>query len=384
MAREEAAPTFETWRQRIEAASDRAAEVERFLQVLRAVGSPMIDGPAVTFVYYDTQARSAAVAGEFNQWSRGGAPMERIEESGLFHYTLNLTEPVRLEYKFIVDGEWKLDPLCPSSVDNGIGGRNSYFVVGDFREPPELEPVEDIPHGRVEEFEFASERLGNRRAIHVYLPPAYDANAARLPALYVHDGGEYLSRARLPVVLDNLIHEGTVAPLVAVMVDPVDRMNEYKPNEGYANFVYSELLPHIDSRFRTLAKAQGRGVMGASLGGLISVHLALQRPDLFSRIGSQSGAFFYAGDGILDLARSAGTAQSFYFDVGKYEQRFIPANLELFKALEARGCRCFYQELAGGHDWTSWRAHLKELLTFLWPAPRKRAPRKASPRRRKK
>jgi enterochelin esterase family protein len=384
MAREEAAPTFATWRQRIEAAPDRAAEVERFLQVLRAVGSPMIDGPAVTFVYYDTQARSAAVAGEFNQWSRGGTPMERIDESGLFNYTLNLTEPVRLEYKFIVDGEWKLDPLCPGSVDNGIGGRNSYFVVGDFREPPELEPVEDIPHGRVEEFEFASERLRNRRAIHVYLPPAYDKSTARLPALYVHDGGEYLSRARLPVVLDNLIHAGTVAPLVAVMVDPVDRMNEYKPNEAYANFVYSELLPHIDGRFRTLAKAQGRGVMGASLGGLISVHLALERPDLFSRIGSQSGAFFYAGDGILDLARSAGTTQSFYFDVGKYEQRFIPANLELFEALEARGCRCFYQELAGGHDWTSWRAHLKELFTFLWPPPRKWAPRRASPRRSKK
>ena len=387
MAREEAAPTFETWRHRLEAAQDRGAEVERFLQVLRAVGSPMIDGPAVTFVYYDTQARSVLVAGEFNQWSRGGdrAIMERIDESGLFHYTLNLAEPVRLEYKFIVDGEWKLDPLCPNSVDNGIGGRNSYFVVGDFREPPELEPVDDIPHGRVEEFEFASARLGNRRAIYVYLPFAYDANPARLPALYVHDGGEYLSRARLPVVLDNLIHAGAVTPLVAVMVDPVDRMNEYKPNEGYAHFVYSELLPHIDGRFRTQAKAQGRGVMGASLGGLISVHLALERPDLFSRIGSQSGAFFYAGDGILDLARSAAVEQSFYFDVGKYEQRFIPANLELVEALKARGCRCFYQELAGGHDWTSWRAHLKELLTFLWPAaaPRKRAPRKASPRRAK-
>jgi enterochelin esterase-like enzyme len=149
--------------------------------------------------------------------------MEQIDESGLFHYTLNLREPVRLEPKFIVDGEWKLDPLCPGSVDNGIGGRNSYFVVGEFREPPELEEVEGFPHGRVEEFEFASERLGNRRAVHVYLPPTYDANPAQLPALYVHDGGEYLRRARLPVVPDNLIHAGAVAPLVTVMVDPVGR-----------------------------------------------------------------------------------------------------------------------------------------------------------------
>ena len=382
MAREEAAPTFESWRHRVEAAQDRDAEVQRFLQVLRAVGSPMIDGAAVTFAYHDTGARRVAVAGEFNQWNRGGASemlMEQIDQSGLFHYTLNLSEPARLEYKFIVDGEWKLDPFCPNTIDNGIGGQNSYFVVGDFREPPELEPMEDVAHGRVEEFEFASERLGNRRAVYVYLPSAYDGSSKRFPALYIHDGGEYLNRARLSVVLDNLIHAGAVTPLVAVMVDPVDRMTEYQMNEGYANFVCSELLPHIDDRFRTLAKAEGRGVMGASLGGLISVYLALERPDLFSAVASQSGAFFMADDRILGRARSAMAAQSFYFDVGKYEQRFIPANRELAETLKARGCRCFYQELAGGHNWTSWRAHLKELLTFLWPAAAPRKRRSAKP-----
>jgi enterochelin esterase-like enzyme len=374
MAREEAAPTFETWRHRVEAAQDRGAEVERFLQVLRALGTPMIDGSAVTFVYYDPQARRVAVAGEFNQWSRSGdlAIMEQIDDSGIFHHTLNLSEPARLEYKFIVDDEWKLDPLCPNVVDNGIGSQNSYIVVGDFREPPELEWVEGIPHGHVEEFEFESERLANRRAVYVYLPPGYDADATPLPALYVHDGGEYLNRARLSVVLDNLIHTCDVAPLIAVMVDPVDRMTEYMLNQGYANFVYSELLPHIDGRFRTLASSEGRSVMGASLGGLISVYLALERADLFSRAASQSGAFFIAEDRVLSLARSTRKAQSFYFDVGKYEPRFIPTHLDLVETLKARGCPCFFQELAGGHNWTSWRAHLKDLLVFLWPGePRK-------------
>jgi enterochelin esterase-like enzyme len=369
MAREEAAPTFETWRHRLEAAQHRGEEVERFLQILRALGTPLIDGSAVTFVYHDPQARRVAVSGEFNQWGRTGelAMMEQINESAIFHYTLNLSEPARLEYKFIVDDEWKPDPLCHNVVDNGIGGQNSYFVVGEFHEPPELEWVEGIPHGHVEEFELESERLANRRAVYVYLPPAYDAGATSLPALYVHDGGEYLNRARLPVVLDNLIYAGEVAPLIAVMVDPVNRMAEYLMNEGYANFVYSELLPHIDGRFRTLARPEGRGVIGASAGGLISVYLALERPDLFSRVASQSGAFFIAHDRILNLARSAHAAQSFYFDVGKYEQRFIAAHLDLVETLKARGCRCFFQELAGGHNWTSWRAHLKELLMFLWP-----------------
>jgi enterochelin esterase-like enzyme len=386
MSREEAAPTFETWRRRIEAAPPGNGEdVARFLEVVRTLGSPMIDGPAVTFVYHDPHAQRVAVGGEFNQWSRTGdlAIMEQIDDSGIFHYTLNLSESARLEYKFIVDGEWKLDPLCPNVIDNGVGGQNSYFVVGQFHEPPELEAVDSVPHGHIEEFEFASERLGNRRAVYVYLPPGYDANADPLPALYVHDGGEYLNRAQLPVVLDNLIHAGAIAPLIAVMVDPVNRMTEYRLNDAYVDFVVSDLIPHIDGRFRTLKSCEGRSVMGASLGGLISVYLALARPDLFSQAASQSGAFLLAEDGILALARGARATQSFYFDVGKYEPRFIPSHLVLVEALRARGCRCFLQELAGGHNWTSWRAHLKDLLVFLWPAGQAKAPKRATRRRRK-
>jgi enterochelin esterase-like enzyme len=386
MAREEAAPTFETWRRRLKAAPRRdGEEVARFLEVLRTIGSPMIDGPAVTFVYHDPKARHVAVTGEFNQWDRTGqlATMEQIDDSGIFYHTLNLSEPARLEYKYIVDGEWKPDPLCHSTVDNGLGGQNSYFVVGEFHDPPELEWVESIRHGHVEEFEFESQRLRNKRAVHVYLPPGYDEGAAPMPVLYVHDGGEYLSRARLPVVLDNLINTGEVASLIAVMVDPVDRMTEYRMNGAYADFVASELLPHIDGRFRTLSSAAGRGVMGASLGGLISVYLTLTRPDLFSRTASQSGAFLLAEEPILTLARDARAAQSFYFDVGKYEQRFIPAHLKLIEELKAHNCRCFLQELAGGHNWTSWRAHLKDLLTFLWPGS-PAEPRKTRRRRKKR
>ena len=57
---------------------------------------------------------------------------------------------------------------------------------------------------------------------------------------------------------------------------------------------------------------------------------------------------------------------AFYFDVGKYEPQFIPAHHRLVPLLEAKNCPCFFQELTGGHNWTSWRAHLKDLLTFLW------------------
>jgi enterochelin esterase family protein len=392
--REEAAPTFPTWRKRLEETpvAKLPEEVDRFLQVLKAVGSPMIDGSSVSFVYYDPNARRVLLTGEFNQWSPRGIALTPLRDTGLFYHTMQVLGPARVEYKFIVDGEWMTDPLCPNTVDNGIGEQNSSFVVGDFQEPPELEWLSTIPHGRVEEFTFESTLLNNRRRVYVYLPPDYEADLTRsFPTLYVHDGGEYLSRAKLPTILDNLTHSQEIPPLMAVMVDPVDRMREYWANEDYGRFMERELLPYIESHYRALAQREARGVMGASLGGLISTYLALSRPQLFSKVGGQSSALF-----LLDGGRGSGLAAdlqarfamlqrqgrgtkplsvlveelqepvAFYFDVGKYEPQFIPAHHRLVPRLEAKGCPCFFQELTGGHNWTSWRAHLKDLLTFLW------------------
>ena len=218
------------------------------------MGTPLIDGLAVHFLYYDPRARHVAVAGEFTDWGRTGVtmPLTPLRHTGLFHHTFKLEGSARLEYKLVVDGRMILDPFCPQTVDSGIGGWNSSFVVGDFHEPAELRWAPTIPHGRVEEFDFESRRLGNRRRVYVYLPPGYDdEHTRRFPTLWVHDGGEYLQRGCLPTVLDNLICSRTIGPLVAIMIDPVLRGREYRINEEYAAFLETELLPHVEGRYRT-------------------------------------------------------------------------------------------------------------------------------------
>jgi enterochelin esterase-like enzyme len=378
--REEAAPTFPTWKARLEGAegTQLEQEVSRFLQILKTLGTPMIEGPQVNFIYYGPQARQVELTGEFNQWGRGGQAirMAPLGASKFFYHTLQLSEPARLEYKFIVDGQWQPDPFCPNQVDNGLGESNSYFMVGDFQEPPELQWVGDIPHGRVEQFEFSSKRLDNTRRVYVYLPAAYDTDQGRrFGSLYVHDGGEYLERAKMANVLDNLIAQGHLPGLVTVMVDPVNRMEEYWANDHYLEFLCSELLPEIEQRYRTAPDRKARGVMGASLGGLISVYVALSRPDLFSLVAGQSSALMIEEQKLASMVQSTGRAKfRFYFDVGKYEPRFIPAHERFIGLLKKKRWPTLYQELPGGHNWTSWRAHLKDLLVFLWKAPRPRRP----------
>jgi enterochelin esterase-like enzyme len=158
------------------------------------------------------------------------------------------------------------------------------------------------------------------------------------------------------------------------MVDPVNRMREYWANPDYTEFLSEELLPHVDERYRTVQDRKARGVMGASLGGLISVYTALSRPKLFSLVAGQSSALQIEQQKLVKALERAGRGTfRFYFDVGKYEPGFIPAHEEFVSVLKKKRWPTLYQVLPGGHNWTSWRAHLKDLLVFLWrPEPRKR------------
>jgi enterochelin esterase family protein len=190
----------------------------------------------------------------------------------------------------------------------------------------------------------------------------------------VHDGGEYLERASLAVVLDNLIHDGSIPPLITIMIDPVNRMLEYWANDAYAEFTCVEFVPEMDRRYRTIGDRNSRGVMGASLGGLISVYAAFSHPRVFAKIGGQSSALHLAEDKLVaHVSGLKRTPMRFYFDVGKFEPPFIPAHQRFAALLKTKRLPCLYQELPGGHNWTSWRAHLKDLLTFLFTrAPTKR------------
>jgi len=366
-----AVTVFPAWRQRIEQTAEPQLqdEIQKFLRLLGTVGTPLIDGLAVHFIYYDPRAHHVAVTGEFTDWGRTGVtmPLTPLRHTGIFHNTLQLEGPARLEYKVVVDGQVISDPFCLHTADNGMGGQNSYFVVGDFHEPPELSWIPTIPHGRVEEFDFESRRLGNRRRLHIYLPPSYDAEPSqRFPTLYVHDGGEYLHRGHLPTVLDNLIFSREIGPLIAIMVDPVMRGREYRASEDYAAFLELELLPHMERRYRTLAQRESRGVMGASLGGLISFYVALSRPHLFSRVGGQSSALHLEEAKIMALLTRVSARTTFYLDVGRYEPRYLPTHQRMVAMLNTLGHPCLFQQLGSGHNWTSWRTHLKDLLTYLW------------------
>ena len=93
-----------------------------------ATGVSAAGGSAPTFSYSDLRAKSVSVAGDFNQWSATANPMQK-DLAGLWITSIPL-KPGKYQYKFVVDGNWKQDPLNPDAADDTFGGKNSVKTIG--------------------------------------------------------------------------------------------------------------------------------------------------------------------------------------------------------------------------------------------------------------
>lgn len=364
---------------------------------------PFARGEQVAFLYRGA-AREVLWNGDFNGWGGDRSVRNRGERlPGTDLWILEHTFPAdaRLDYKIVTDGTWRLDPANPHQQLSGFGP-NSELRMPAYEPPPETERLPDVPRGTLtSRTTLASDTLGYEVAYRVYTPAGYAGAGDELddlPALYVTDGHEYANErmGSLTVVLDNLIGKGVIEPVLAVFIDPRDpatgtnrRESQYAADyTPFGAFLADELVPHVDSTYRTDASAGARGILGTSLGGVFSAFVGLEHPDVFSRIGIHSPAFWYdternrdaiyqryeAADTLpLDIFMSTGTI----YDTQDGARR-------MRDLLQAKGYALNYVEVNEGHSWGNWRALLDEPLMQWWgtgtglsadepPAPRRDA-----------
>jgi predicted alpha/beta superfamily hydrolase len=164
--------------------------------------------------------------------------------------------------------------------------------------------------------EVTSRLLHAPRTVRIYLPPSYllEPNR-RYPALYLHDGQNVFSSAgtnscfgwgswELDKTVDELCRGGKMQEIVLVAVDnSASRYAEYCGRhrsadtngntefEDYTTFLIRELKPKVDLSYRTLPEPASTGVMGSSMGGICSIILAWEHPEVFGKAASLSGAF---------------------------------------------------------------------------------------------
>jgi enterochelin esterase family protein len=340
--------------------------IDSFMVVARAQGIPYIEDTIANFIYRGSGS-NVYLSGDFNGWSSSADKLNRVYGTNFFFISRIFERDARLDYKFIVDGNWILDPNNPKTCPGGFGP-NSELAMPDYIQPVEIKFYPDIPHGTLRDTTFYSSILNNSRTIRVYLPPNYESTTDSFPMILMHDGLEYISLASMHNVLDYLIAHNKIDPVIGVFVPPVNRTPEYAGNQinSFKNFIVQELLPYIRSRYKIKSGPENCAVAGASNGGNISLYLALNHPEIFGNVAAQSSNVISSiSDGFQNNPK---LNLKVYLDIGKYDiALLIPLVRNLKSILQSKGYELIYREYNEGHSWGNWRAHIDDYLTFFFP-----------------
>jgi predicted alpha/beta superfamily hydrolase len=230
--------------------------------------------------------------------------------------------------------------------------------------------------------------LAQPRDVTIYLPPSYDENwRARYPVVYMHDGQNLFEAKNafggvswdVPGAMDRGAGDGSVREAIIVGIGNTrERIHEYTPTDGgyggggaddYLAFIALELKPLIDRDYRTLPGREQTGLVGSSLGGLVSLWGGISRADDFGLIGALSPSTWWDGTWILEQVRSSERLPvRVYVDSGNSgASQDDAANTALLaQAYRDRGAELGYVLQAGAsHNEFWWRQRLPGALAFL-------------------
>ncbi|MCW5879946.1 MAG: esterase family protein [Anaerolineae bacterium] len=333
----------------------------------RAEGTPLIDGDTATFVWIGPSAPT--LRSDVTGWS----PMlpawtMQAAGPGVWTYQATLSSDTYLEYAFF-DGERRIpDPFNPRLTATGLEDYANHYVALPDAPRPLWHAVPGVRTGLMLETTLTTRALPEgQRIARLYRPPA----PGPYPLLVVYDGNDYLSRAQLPIILDNLLAQRRIRPLAALLLNnyPPARVAEYACSEATLMTVVSDALPWAQAQAPLLDTPGAHGVMGTSMGGLMALFTGLRRPDLFGHVLAQSGAYGWRDESIVfDLARWGDPARPrIYQSVGRYEW-LLGINRRLRAVLVERGYDSAYHEFSAGHNYPAWAADLTSGLAWLFPA----------------
>ncbi|MPW38859.1 phosphonate ABC transporter ATP-binding protein [Thermococcus sp. 101 C5] len=318
---------------------------------------------SVTFVVevpdYTPEEDTIYIAGNFNGWNPGDERYRlKKRADGKWEITLEFPKGRKIEFKF-TRGSWE-------TVEKGKNGEeipNRVLVVekeGEykFKVYHWRDYVEEVGMGthtivgNVITFKMKIPQLGNReRRIWVYLPPDYNQSDRRYPVLYMHDGQNLFDQAtsfagewQVDETLERLFEEKGFA-IIVVGIDNggEKRIDEYAPwvnaeyerggeGDAYVRFIVETLKPYIDSHYRTLPDETG--IMGSSLGGLISLYAGFKYPEVFKYVGAMSPAFWFNPEIYEFVKNSTVGPKKIYIDWGTLELKGSNASAEIYEKLE--------------------------------------------------
>ncbi|WP_111308195.1 alpha/beta hydrolase-fold protein [Confluentibacter sediminis] len=231
--------------------------------------------------------------------------------------------------------------------------------------------LKNVPHGHVQQVLFPSPSTETSRRAFVYTPPGYYENPSkRYPVLYLQHGwGEdetaWSNQGHANLIMDNMIAKGETKPFIIVMT--YGMTNEVRMG-GMRNFkidpfqtvLVKELIPYVDSHFRTIADQPHRAMGGLSMGGMETKTITLNNPDVFSHYALLSGGT-YAPEDIKDKSK----VKLIFLSCGSKERPDGVKSAAV--ALKEAGFNAVsYVSEGTAHEFQTWRRSLHELAPLLF------------------
>lgn len=230
--------------------------------------------------------------------------------------------------------------------------------------------MKQVPHGNVQQVYFYSKSTDTHRRAFVYTPPTYGKDKKKYPVLYLQHGwGEdetaWSNQGHANLIMDNLIAEGKIEPFIIVMTYGMTNdvkfghIKEFTAKE-FETVLVDELIPYIDSNFRTQADKKHRAMAGLSMGGFETKLITLRRPEVFNYYGLLSGGT-YAPDDITDKKQVA----SIFISCGSKEN---PDGVtKAVNDLKAAGFKTTsFVSPDTAHEFLTWRRSLYHMAQLLF------------------
>ncbi len=297
-------------------------------------------------------------------------------------------------YQIVIDGAGVPDPGSLYFYGGSRWGSGLEIPAQD----QDFYTIKNVPHGQLQQTLYHSQSADANLRCFVYTPPDYEQNPSqRYPVLYLqHGGGEdetgWGRQGNTAVIMDNLIACGKARPFIIVMANSyVPGSSTNAPGRGAApagtpgggpgrgvagpggrmfNFsafervLIDDLIPFIDTHFRTLADQPHRAMAGLSMGGMQTRGIALANLDKFSHLGIFSGGSI-AVSNITDLATFKQKVKVVFVSYGSRENG--AAGRSHVAALQQAGINSvFYESPNTGHEWQSWRRSLYQFAPLLF------------------
>lgn len=241
--------------------------------------------------------QAQAVSVSLGLGGRGGTVLSKADDGSWTGTTAGPMDEGFHYYHLTIDGGTFNDP----GALNYYGSTRWESGIEIPAHDQDFYALKDVPHGNVQQVLFPSKSTNTSRRAFIYTPPGYDGKK-RYPVLYLQHGwGEdetaWSNQGRANLIMDNLLAEGKIKPFIIVMT--YGMTNDTRPG-GIRNFkidafqtvLVDELIPYVDTHFRTLADKAHRAMGGLSMGGMETHSITLARPEVFSYYALLSGGTY--------------------------------------------------------------------------------------------